>query len=511
MQKKILLLPMAYMLCMALNIKAMEYPFEGDGLLGGVPLNLINNIAQAAQNVGENMERELRAQKRQRDKERKYKKDELLARLKHAASDAECEVLKNEIAHLNAEASKENKRADKLGKAAFDLGAGAFETAQKMLVQEQLGQQEINKAAIHAEGQRQAVVDNGRQWIEAVTDPKNARLLVYTTVGVFGAWHGTKLAANFIQRYMEKIPTIAEETSLVSYKQKLINYATGRTTESAVSDVILEQNLSDKISDIATSLGNTVQNNGYFRHMLFYGPPGTGKTMLAKRLARSSGLEYIYFAGGSALDQLPIEGALSQLTELFEFAKISSKKLMIIIDEAEVLLADRGKNISDKTRKLLNLILGYTGTEQSNFIIIALTNRPEDLDSAFLSRCDEQIEIGVPGVEQRRAILESYVNKLLVSRTIEQPQPSLFARLLGKSNPPKALIIEEDALDNQSLDKIAIELDDFVGRDISKLVISIQSQAYTTPDCRVTKELVDKVVKQKIDQKNIENKFKNNI
>ena len=253
---------------------------------------------------------------------------------------------------------------------------------------EHLHQQNLEKTAIEAEANKEASIENVRQYIDALKDPKNAKraalFLTAVAVGICGAWHGTKVLSGLIQQYFNKIPTIAEETSLVSVKEKLVNYFAGNKLESKVSDVILEKNLAARVSRIATSVRNTVANAGFFRHLLFHGPPGTGKTMLAKRIARSSGLEYIYFAGGSALEQLQIEDALSKLTELFEFAKRSPKKLMIIIDEAEVLLADRRKKLSDKTRKLLNLVLGYTGTEQKNFVVVALTNRPEDLDKAFL-------------------------------------------------------------------------------------------------------------------------------
>ena len=37
------------------------------------------------------------------------------------------------------------------------------------------------------------------------------------------------------------------------------------------------------------------------RHMLFYGPPGTGKSMVAKRLAVSSGLDWAIMSGGDVV------------------------------------------------------------------------------------------------------------------------------------------------------------------------------------------------------------------
>ena len=48
--------------------------------------------------------------------------------------------------------------------------------------------------------------------------------------------------------------------------------------------------------------------------MFAAGPPGTGKTMAAKRLARTSGLDYAIMSGG---DVAPLEGkAVTQLHQV---------------------------------------------------------------------------------------------------------------------------------------------------------------------------------------------------
>ncbi len=461
--------------------------------------NMADDSAQAARR---------RYEERKIDEEQSFQQrlNELKEQKERASSPEEKIEITRQIGKLHENRDKINQKREELEHKACKMGLDMLNTAGEIVKDQFAAPTKMAQEYINAKFRKEAFIEGIKEIVKELKEPKVAIIPTLIAAGVFGSWHGSKIVANQIQKYLNKIPTIAEETSLVSVKDKIINYLKGQKAESNINDVILESNLADRISRIATSVKNTVSNGGYFRHILFYGPPGTGKTMLAKRIARSSGLEYIYFAGGSALDQLPIEDALARLVELFEFAKRSSKKLMIIIDEAEVLLANRSKNLSDKTRKLLNLILGYTGTETNNFIIVALTNRPEDLDDAFLSRCDEQIEIGAPAPEQRLEILQSYIKKFLTSRTKEQPKPSLFVRLLGANNPPKPIKIEKDALTQEVIEDIAQRLEHFVGRDISKLVISIQSEAYATPQCLITKEIVDRVVQQKIDQKTLEKK-----
>ena len=60
---------------------------------------------------------------------------------------------------------------------------------------------------------------------------------------------------------------------------------------------MLRRDISARVGAIAVAVRNTRANAAPFRNMLFYGPPGTGKTMVAKRLARSSGMDYAIMSG----------------------------------------------------------------------------------------------------------------------------------------------------------------------------------------------------------------------
>jgi hypothetical protein len=72
---------------------------------------------------------------------------------------------------------------------------------------------------------------------------------------------------------------------------------------------------------------------------LWPGPPGTGKTMAAKRLARTSGLDYAIMSGG---DVAPLGGkAVTQLHEMFDWSERSRRGLLLFIDEADAFLGRR--------------------------------------------------------------------------------------------------------------------------------------------------------------------------
>ena len=148
------------------------------------------------------------------------------------------------------------------------------------------------------------------------------------------------------------------------------------------------------------------------RGVLLYGPPGTGKTLLAKALATEAEVPF-YAVSGSDFIQVYAGLGASRIRKLFKKAKEAGKSV-IFIDEIDALgKARKGTNSnsgSEEGDRTLNALL----TEMSGFkenegiIVLAATNRIDTLDEALLrpGRFDRQIEIGLPDVNARLAILK---------------------------------------------------------------------------------------------------------
>jgi len=164
------------------------------------------------------------------------------------------------------------------------------------------------------------------------------------------------------------------------------------------------------------------------RGVLLYGPPGTGKTLLAKALASEASVPF-YAASGSDFVQVYAGLGASRIRELFKKAKQAGKSV-IFIDEIDALgKARKGANSnmgSEEGDRTLNALL----TEMSGFkenegiIVLAATNRIDTLDEALLrpGRFDRQIEVGLPDINGRLAILKLHSRNKPLSKDVDLEQ-----------------------------------------------------------------------------------------
>lgn len=151
--------------------------------------------------------------------------------------------------------------------------------------------------------------------------------------------------------------------------------------------------------------------------VVLYGPPGTGKTMLAKAIAGETNVPFFSANGSDFIEMYAGVGA-KRVRELFAEARKSAPSI-IFIDEIDSVGGKRTElSNNNEARQTINALLnemdGFTGEE--GIIVIAATNRPEDLDSALVrpGRFDKHIAISLPDKDDRKKILEVHTrNKKL--------------------------------------------------------------------------------------------------
>ena len=144
--------------------------------------------------------------------------------------------------------------------------------------------------------------------------------------------------------------------------------------------------------------------------ILLWGPPGTGKTLLAKAVASQARANFICVNGPELLSKWV--GASEQaVRELFAKAR-QAAPCVVFIDEIDTLAPARGRYSGDSgvsDRVVGQLLTELDGLQTgATILLIAATNRPENIDPAMLraGRLDLQLKVDLPNLESRLAILQ---------------------------------------------------------------------------------------------------------
>lgn len=322
--------------------------------------------------------------------------------------------------------------------------------------------------------------------------------------GIYTTREGSRVLWGYINRILGQ-PSLIRESSMsrlpfsrvisqAKNNAKKYSTAAGSATPSesknGFTNIILHPSLQKRIEHLARATANTKTHQAPFRNMMFYGPPGTGKTMVAREIARKSGLDYAMMTGG---DVAPLgTQAVTKIHEIFDWAKKSNKGLLLFIDEADAFLSERNStHMSEAQRSALNALLFRTGDQSRDTVLVLATNRPGDLDSAVTDRIDEVIEFPLPGEEERFKLLNLYLSNYLSNEGDSgSGKGSLFKKKTQK------ITIKD--ISGDVIREAAKKTEGFSGREIAKLMASVQAAVYGRPDCVLDSQLFREVVDYKV-------------
>ncbi|XP_051166630.1 spastin isoform X2 [Leptopilina boulardi] len=177
------------------------------------------------------------------------------------------------------------------------------------------------------------------------------------------------------------------------------------------------------------------------RGLLLFGPPGNGKTLLARAVATQCNATFFSISAASLTSKYVGEGE-KLVRALFAIAR-ELQPSVIFIDEVDSLLSERRDNEHEASRRLKTEFLvefdGLPCNPEERVLVMAATNRPQELDEAALRRFTKRVYVMLPDIKTRVLLLQ---------------------RLLGKHNDP---------LTHAELNRMANLTEGYSGSDLTGL------------------------------------------
>lgn len=205
--------------------------------------------------------------------------------------------------------------------------------------------------------------------------------------------------------------------------------------------------------------------------LLLYGPPGTGKTLIAKALAESMGCTF--FARKLSDLKAGYTGqSAGKVQELWKQA-LAVERAVIFLDECDGVFGRRDQADTFVQEIVSSFIAEWDGFEKQRSVwVIGATNRKGELDGAVLDRFSEQVEIGLPGPENRMAILKAELRKTGYLHGLPEDTPQVTQGMGGRDLERLAGILARDANFGEAL----------TSRTLIEATAKIRQQVSTSSD-----------------------------
>ncbi|CAK9813250.1 spas [Anthophora quadrimaculata] len=149
------------------------------------------------------------------------------------------------------------------------------------------------------------------------------------------------------------------------------------------------------------------------RGLLLFGPPGNGKTLLARAVATQCNATFFSISAASLTSKYVGEGE-KLVRALFAIAR-ELQPSVIFIDEVDSLLSERRDNEHEASRRLKTEFLvefdGLPCNPEERVLVMAATNRPQELDEAALRRFTKRVYVTLPDLRTRIMLLKRLLAK----------------------------------------------------------------------------------------------------
>jgi len=164
---------------------------------------------------------------------------------------------------------------------------------------------------------------------------------------------------------------------------------------------------------------------GWPRGILLFGPPGCGKTLLAAAVATEIDANFYSIDAASIMSKWLGE-AEQNVAKLFGSARKASnegKPAIVFVDELDSLMGQHSNEVGGEIRVRNQFLKEMDGIvdkgKNLHVYVIGATNKPWDLDWAFIRRFQKRILVPLPDHHTRLMMLKLYTSTLQIDPDVD--------------------------------------------------------------------------------------------
>jgi SpoVK/Ycf46/Vps4 family AAA+-type ATPase len=164
---------------------------------------------------------------------------------------------------------------------------------------------------------------------------------------------------------------------------------------------------------------------GWSRGLLLFGPPGCGKTLLAAAVATEIDAQFIQIDPANIMSKW-LGAAEQNVAKIFGGARrtaIGGKPVIIFIDEVDSILGVHTNEVGGEVRMRNQFLKEMDGLQDKgknyHLYVVAATNKPWDLDWAFIRRFQKRVMVPLPDYATRLQMFEINSSQLELTPDVD--------------------------------------------------------------------------------------------